>query len=312
MYPLVAAIALMMVFPNFAPLGVRVQVPFLIFLLTMIVVPAAGLLLSPIAGFAVTFACVAVIGLADAVSQATLFGWAGMLPPQYTQALQLGTGVSSLFDGLLRIATKLAFAEDPRGLSHSAILFFGITCLLIVGCILSYWFVSGQPFVRHYIGLAAADKAKHAKSNKANVSEGMQMQRRGLGTAEESATVRREREREREERERAKRGERRESEEKREESQEREKESEERESDSQKRERATVRRERERERERQSAEREREREPAKNPTKGKKTERRDCSCGHRSDAEYHVSYTKVLRKARVVFFFFVLENIPPF
>lgn len=92
MYPLIAVVILMMFFPNVVRLSVRVYTPFVVFLGVFALLPVSAILFPRFFGFLVAMFCTVVVGLADAVSQASLFGWAGMLPSEYVQALNLGTG----------------------------------------------------------------------------------------------------------------------------------------------------------------------------------------------------------------------------
>lgn len=151
MYPLIVIIILMLIFPGIAPLHIRVYGPFVVFLGVFALLPISALLFPPFIGFLVAMFCTVIVGLADAVSQASLFGWAGVLPSEYVQALNLGTGVSGLADAVLRIISKVSFSNDASGMRQSVALFFSISAAITLMCIASFWFVSKHPFTLWYM-----------------------------------------------------------------------------------------------------------------------------------------------------------------
>ena len=68
--------------------------------------------------FLVTLILVLVNGLADALAQGSLFGLAGNMPSEYTQALASGASLSGVVISVFRLVTKGAMPQDNTGLRN--------------------------------------------------------------------------------------------------------------------------------------------------------------------------------------------------
>ena len=62
-----------------------------------------------------------------------------MYPPNYIQSLQTGTSAAGVFVSFLRIVTKLSFSNDSTGLKKSIIVYFTLSALFMILCVLVYF-----------------------------------------------------------------------------------------------------------------------------------------------------------------------------
>lgn len=87
-------------------------------------------------------ALVGVIGFADAVVQGSIYGLAGQFHPRYVGAVMSGNGVAGVTVCLLRILTKAVVPASYKNAGElSAGLYFGLSAIVILACILVYAFV---------------------------------------------------------------------------------------------------------------------------------------------------------------------------
>ncbi|KAJ3708489.1 hypothetical protein LUZ61_012194 [Rhynchospora tenuis] len=101
-------------------------------------------------GYDVTVAATALCGVADALVQGGVIGSAGELPERYMQATVAGTAASGVLVSVLRVITKAIYPQDPAGLRKSAILYFVVSIVVMVICIICYNIADQLPVVRHY------------------------------------------------------------------------------------------------------------------------------------------------------------------
>ncbi|XP_042497000.1 equilibrative nucleotide transporter 8 [Macadamia integrifolia] len=90
----------------------------------------------PHGAYTVTVAAVAVCGLADGLIGGSLIGSAGKLPKRYMQAVFAGTASSGVLVSIMRIITKASLPQNPHGLRLSAHIYFVISTLIVLGCII--------------------------------------------------------------------------------------------------------------------------------------------------------------------------------
>lgn len=84
------------------------------------------------------YPCVALSGVADALSQGALFGEASALDTKYVHALVVGTSVSGVVVSLLRIITKAVFSDTINGLRISANIYFVSAAIVCGICLIIY------------------------------------------------------------------------------------------------------------------------------------------------------------------------------
>ncbi|XP_046860507.1 equilibrative nucleoside transporter 3-like [Xenia sp. Carnegie-2017] len=148
--PLLLAFLLNTMFKHKAPLKKRIIVPLIlmivIFIVTTILVKIdvhkwKGLF------FAITLIIIALINAFGAVYQGGIFGLAGMMPPQYTQALMTGQGVAGIFACVADISSKLGSA-DPY---DSAFWYFLTAVVVLIICMISYLGLYKIRFSKHFL-----------------------------------------------------------------------------------------------------------------------------------------------------------------
>eukprot|EP00053_Salpingoeca_punica_P009796 m.88185 g.88185 ORF g.88185 m.88185 type:complete len:457 (-) comp15169_c0_seq1:166-1536(-) len=98
--------------------------------------------------FGVSLLCVLIAGSSIAVLQGGMFGLAGQLPAKYTQALMSGQGLAGLFVSLLNVLT-LAIADGKP--EEAAIIFFSISVVVIILCLVSFLVLMRQPMLHFYV-----------------------------------------------------------------------------------------------------------------------------------------------------------------
>ncbi|CAI5457894.1 unnamed protein product [Closterium sp. Yama58-4] len=125
---------------------------------------------SPPLALALTVAAVAASGAIDAVVQGSLFGMAGELHEQYTQALAAGTSVSGLVVSAVRILTKAVLPNTPTGLRLSAHLYFLLAALILLVCLLAFRRLHSLPVIAflqsQVAALAEAERRARDKARK--------------------------------------------------------------------------------------------------------------------------------------------------
>ncbi|PON89030.1 Equilibrative nucleoside transporter [Trema orientale] len=103
--------------------------------------------------YGVTVASVAVCGLADGLVGGSLMGSAGKLPKQYMQAVFAGTASSGVIVSLLRLATKALLPQNPKGLRASAHLYFLVSTMILLCCIICCNFLYKLPVMQQHTRL---------------------------------------------------------------------------------------------------------------------------------------------------------------
>ncbi|KAJ4959064.1 hypothetical protein NE237_026175 [Protea cynaroides] len=111
---------------------------------------SSGLQTRPHGAYTVTVGAVAVCGLADGMIGGSLIGSAGKLPKRYMQALFAGTASSGVLVCIMRIITKASLPQTPQGLRVSAHLYFVVSTLIVVGCILCCNILDRLPVMQKY------------------------------------------------------------------------------------------------------------------------------------------------------------------
>jgi Nucleoside transporter len=108
-----------------------------------------------------TLASIFLFGASTAILQSTLFGFAGLLPPTYTQAIMSGQGGAGLVIGALRIITKVAYPDSPHGTRASGQLYFFISAFIVFSCIVSYLILVRLEYTQHYVNAETRPATTH-------------------------------------------------------------------------------------------------------------------------------------------------------
>lgn len=98
----------------------------------------------------VTVAAAALAGVADALVQGSVIGSAGELPERYMQATCAGTAGSGVLVSVMRVITKAIFPQDSHGLRSSANLYFSVSIIVMVICLVLYNIADKLPVIQHY------------------------------------------------------------------------------------------------------------------------------------------------------------------
>ncbi|XP_042519580.1 equilibrative nucleotide transporter 3-like [Macadamia integrifolia] len=112
----------------------------------------------PYIGICVISAC---FGVADAFCQGGMVGDLSLMPPEMIQSFFAGLAASGALTSGLRLITKAAFQNSNNGLRKGAILFFAVTSLSELLCVLLYAFTFPKlSIVKYYRSKAASEGSK--------------------------------------------------------------------------------------------------------------------------------------------------------
>ncbi|CAL5398783.1 unnamed protein product [Camellia sinensis] len=143
---------------------IRINVGLALFVISLLVVPIMDVVyikgrVGIYDGFYVTTAAVALSGIADALVQGGIIGAAGQLPDRYMQAVVAGTAASGgVLVSFLRIFTKAVYPQDTSGLRQSAILYFIVSIVVMIICVVFYNVAHRLPVIKYYNDLMTQAK----------------------------------------------------------------------------------------------------------------------------------------------------------
>lgn len=124
----------------------RVTVGFVLMLASLLTYAAAGDTIAYMPAVMTTV----MSGVGDGLAQTGLYGMSSTLPPKYTTATMIGSGVSGLVVTVLRIVTKQAFDPGFAGLMQATDMYFYIAASFLVFCIVCVVTIECVPIVRFY------------------------------------------------------------------------------------------------------------------------------------------------------------------
>ncbi|XVE49827.1 hypothetical protein DITRI_Ditri01bG0113300 [Diplodiscus trichospermus] len=102
-----------------------------------------------------------IFGVADAHVQGGMIGDLSYMRPEFIQSFVAGLAASGALTSALRLITKAAFENSQHGLRKGAILFFAISALFELLCVLLYAYVFPKlPIVKYYRSKAASEGSK--------------------------------------------------------------------------------------------------------------------------------------------------------
>ena len=104
-------------------------------------------------GFALMCVISLVIGAFNAVAQTSVFGLAATLPDRYTGAVMVGNGVAGVLICVLRV---ICLAAMPSDLLLSVIIYFAVSGVVLVVCMVSQWLLMHDSFAVECIKKTAA------------------------------------------------------------------------------------------------------------------------------------------------------------
>ncbi|XP_059294897.1 equilibrative nucleotide transporter 3-like [Lycium ferocissimum] len=122
-------------------------------------------------------------GVADAHVQGGMVGDLSFMLPEFLQSFLAGLAASGALTSSLRLITKAAFDNSQDGLRKGAILFFSVSTLFELLCVLLYAFVFPKlPIVKYYRAKAASEGSKTVGSD---LAAGGVYKQQGLETKNE-------------------------------------------------------------------------------------------------------------------------------
>ncbi|KAJ6793810.1 nucleoside transporter [Iris pallida] len=135
--------------------SIRINAGLSLFVASLLVVPLMDALFvkgrTGIYGaYDVTVAALSLSGIADALVQGGVIGAAGELPEIYMQAVFSGTAASGVLVSAMRIITKAMYPQDAHGLRKSANLYFTVSIIFMVICLVCYNVADKLPIVQYY------------------------------------------------------------------------------------------------------------------------------------------------------------------
>ncbi|XP_024980390.1 equilibrative nucleotide transporter 8-like isoform X2 [Cynara cardunculus var. scolymus] len=149
-------------FSRIVTFQVRMNVGFTMFCLSLMVTPLIDWSWQDVkssTAFYVVVASVVICGLADGLIGGSLVGSAGKLPKQYMQAIFAGTASSGILVSLLRITTKASLPHDPQGLKKSAHLYFLVSTLILLVCMVFCTLLYKFPVMEQHYKLLQRDSS---------------------------------------------------------------------------------------------------------------------------------------------------------
>ena len=91
-----------------------------------------------------------VVGVSNAILKATILSLAAMFPPEYTHAVLMGKGMSSIIVAAARILIKLYFTGGRADTQRGALLFFGLATALSFASVICFRLTRRTFFSRYY------------------------------------------------------------------------------------------------------------------------------------------------------------------
>ncbi|XP_052198755.1 equilibrative nucleotide transporter 1-like [Diospyros lotus] len=149
---------------------VRINIGLALFVVSLVVVPITDVAYVKgrtglYGGYYVTVAAVALSGIADGLVSGGVIGAAGEMPDRYMQAVVAGTAASGVLVSFLRIFTKAVYPQDPHGLRQSANLYFIVSIVAMIICIVFYNVAHRLPVIKYYhdLKVQAVNEEKEEK-----------------------------------------------------------------------------------------------------------------------------------------------------
>ena len=88
------------------------------------------------------------IGVTSAVLQPSMVGFTSMLPPMFNQGNMLGQGLSGVASCVANIIVLVALPDAGR---TAATVYFAVSAVSLVACLVSYLYILRLPFTRYYM-----------------------------------------------------------------------------------------------------------------------------------------------------------------
>ncbi|XP_026442298.1 equilibrative nucleotide transporter 3-like [Papaver somniferum] len=100
-------------------------------------------------------------GVANALVEGGLVGDLSLMCPEFMQSFLVGLSFAGALTSALRLITKVAFENSKNGLRKGAMMFFAISVLFELLCLLLYAYIFPKlPIVKYYRAKAASEGSK--------------------------------------------------------------------------------------------------------------------------------------------------------
>jgi len=129
---------IMVLYGTKLPMGFRVVMGYGILLFALLIA-------IPVKVVGIHYLLVIAVGIGDALTQGSVYGFAGQLSPLHTGAVMMGNGGSGLISSGLRLLTK-ALVSDSYG---SFTVFFLLCGCQIAFCLLGWFYLRSLPVAAH-------------------------------------------------------------------------------------------------------------------------------------------------------------------
>ncbi|XP_055907453.1 equilibrative nucleoside transporter 4 isoform X2 [Eupeodes corollae] len=149
-----ATVLLNNVFLSLAPFRIRVLFGYVISFTTLIFVAVCEVawhMFAANTAYSVNLAAVSLVAIGCTVQQSSFYGFASMLPKQYTQAVMAGESLAGFFVSSNRIVTKLLIQNDRV----STVVFFLASTMYIAFSYVMHVMTIHSPFVRYHMKACA-------------------------------------------------------------------------------------------------------------------------------------------------------------
>ncbi|KAH7372613.1 hypothetical protein KP509_17G013000 [Ceratopteris richardii] len=155
MVPSLICISLITFFGRRISATLRVNAGLVMFIIMLIVVPVMGAVFIKNAKgtevtYIITVFAAALNGIADALVQGSIVGSASELPPRFMQAVMSGGAASGVLVSILRLISRAVMPQSQSGIEASAYLYFIVSTLIMIACIICYNLVDKLPVMKYY------------------------------------------------------------------------------------------------------------------------------------------------------------------
>ncbi|XP_065089043.1 equilibrative nucleoside transporter 4 [Ochlerotatus camptorhynchus] len=148
------AVLLNNVFLSLAPFRVRVAFGYAVSFTTLVFVAlceVAWHMFSAKTAYSVNLAAVSLVAMGCTIQQSSFYGFASMLPKQYTQAVMAGESIAGFLVSSNRVVTKLLIKSDRA----STAIFFLTSTVYIAFSYVLHSITTHSPFVRYHMKACA-------------------------------------------------------------------------------------------------------------------------------------------------------------
>ena len=146
-------------------LSLRIIFSFIVMFICMVLILVDPELISPQStSWTILVLILCTFGIFNGILQFSLYALAGPMPPRYTLALNKGFGLTGVVICSMRAISLLALPPTGEAgdssLFYSALLYFALSCSIVVVNIIGMIYALNHPFTLYYL-----DKVSQAKSS---------------------------------------------------------------------------------------------------------------------------------------------------